>query len=78
MDSVAATPTRLDAALAWEDEAEAALETLVAREPILVRISAAKHLRDAAERTARGDGAAQVELIHLTQARQAMGAGRSG
>ena len=33
MDQVAATPTRAEAALAWNDEAEAALDGLVAREP---------------------------------------------
>jgi chlorophyllide a reductase subunit Z len=77
MDAVAATPARMDTALTWEDEAEAALENLVAREPILVRISAAKHLRDAAERTARGSGAEQVGLSHLRQASTEMGARRA-
>ncbi|MEM1113976.1 MAG: chlorophyllide a reductase subunit Z [Pseudomonadota bacterium] len=75
MDKAAATPARIDPALAWEDEAEAALETLVAREPILVRISAAKHLRDAAERAARGTGAELVAMAHLRQASQEMSAG---
>ena len=73
MDQVAATPTRAEAALAWNDEAEAALDGLVAREPILVRISAAKRLRDAAERNARCTGAGQVELTHLQQAGQQLG-----
>ena len=53
MDKVEATPSRFAEEpagdLAWDDDARAALETLVDAQPVLVRISAAKRLRDAAE-----------------------------
>ena len=44
---------------------ESALERLVAAEPVLVRISAAKRLRDEAESSARGSGSEVVTLDHL-------------
>jgi chlorophyllide a reductase subunit Z len=53
MDKVEATPTRREAELIWDDAAKAALDELVERQPVLVRISAAKRLRDEAERIAR-------------------------
>ncbi len=60
LDRVEATPSRLHRELPWSDAAREALERLVESEPVLVRISAAKRLRDAAERTARAAGRAQV------------------
>jgi chlorophyllide a reductase subunit Z len=57
LDEIDATPSRLHEALPWSAEAEAALEARIAREPVLVRISAAKRLRDDAERRARSSGA---------------------
>jgi len=53
MDKVEATPARRDHELIWDDAAKAALDELVERQPILVRISAAKRLRDGAEARAR-------------------------
>jgi chlorophyllide a reductase subunit Z len=69
MDRVEATPARRHVELPWDDEAKAALDRLVEAQPVLVRISAAKRLRDAAERAARlaGEvqvGAARVALTH--------------
>jgi len=60
-----ATPSRLDVALDWSAEAHALLESLVELQPVLVRISAAKTLRDAAERAARIDGADTVRVEHV-------------
>jgi chlorophyllide a reductase subunit Z len=62
LDQVEATPTRLHRELAWADDARTALEGLVEAMPVLVRISAAKRLRDGAEAAARRGGAVRVEL----------------
>ena len=67
MDAVAATPSRL-AALAWDDAAKSALDEVVEREPMLVRISAAKRIRDAAERAARRAGEPSVTPERLNAA----------
>lgn len=60
MDRVEATPARRQAEIGWTDDAKAELDRLVEREPVLVRISAAKRLRDAAEQAARAAGAGEV------------------
>ena len=60
MDKVEATPARVARQLPWDDEARALLDRLVDAQPVLVRISAAKRLRDAAERRARETGAERV------------------
>ncbi len=62
MDRVEATPVRRHVELAWDDAAKAALDRLVEAQPILVRISAAKRLRDAAERGARLAGETMVSI----------------
>ncbi|MFZ4069471.1 MAG: chlorophyllide a reductase subunit Z [Caulobacterales bacterium] len=68
MDRAPATPARLHVELPWAPEAKAALDRLIESEPVLVRISAAKKLRDAAERFARQDGADSVDEARLTAA----------
>ncbi|MDT7933150.1 MAG: chlorophyllide a reductase subunit Z [Sphingomonadaceae bacterium] len=60
LDAVEATPARPQAELAWDAGAMSLLDEAVAREHVLVRISAAKRIRDAAERAARSAGEAQV------------------
>jgi len=60
LDKVDPTPTRNQAQLAWDDAAKAILDRLVETQPVLVRISAAKRLRDTAERTARSRGSVTV------------------
>ncbi|MBI1186141.1 MAG: chlorophyllide a reductase subunit Z [Alphaproteobacteria bacterium] len=75
LDQVDATPAR--AALAWDDDARDALEELVAAQPVLVRISAAKRLRDAAEQAVRAAGAASVTVEHVASARTALAQGRA-
>ncbi len=68
MDRVEATPVRRHVELAWDDAAKAALDRLVEAQPILVRISAAKRLRDAAERSARLAGETKVSTDRVALA----------
>ena len=72
LDQIEATPTRLHVELPWEEEAKTALDRLVDAEPVLVRISAAKRLRDAAERAARQAGETLVTHQRLNRALAAM------
>ncbi len=60
LDKVEATPVRREQELIWDDAAKAALDELVERQPVLLRISAAKRLRDEAERLARRGQAGRV------------------
>ncbi len=69
LDQAVATPAR--ASIDWEADAQRVLDEFIETEPVLVRISAAKRLRDAAERTARGSGAEQVTALHVREARLA-------
>ena len=69
LDKVEATPSRLHRELPWTEAAKAALDELVSAEPVLVRISAAKRLRDAAERAAQHAAGEQVEVEHLPRVR---------
>jgi len=65
MDAVEATPSRLHRELPWSEEAKALLDGVLDKQPVLVRISAAKRLRDAAEARARRAGAERVQPDHL-------------
>jgi chlorophyllide a reductase subunit Z len=67
LDKVEATPARLHREMRWTDAAKQALDDLVAAQPVLVRISAAKRLRDEAERDARRAGADCVDIDRLPQ-----------
>jgi chlorophyllide a reductase subunit Z len=71
LDKVEATPSRLHRELPWSDAARAALDRAVEALPVVVRISAAKRLRDEAERTARERGDDEVAPGHLPGHRQA-------
>ena len=68
LDKVVATPARDHRELAWDDDAKAKLDQLVEAQPVLIRISAAKRLRDAAEAAARRAGEARVSAERLADA----------
>jgi chlorophyllide a reductase subunit Z len=77
MDKVDATPTRLHQDLPWDDEARMQLDELVGVQPVLVRISAAKRLRDAAEREARRSGEPSVTRESVARAGEGLARGRA-
>ncbi|MDD2859790.1 MAG: chlorophyllide a reductase subunit Z [Acidiphilium sp.] len=68
LDKIDPTPARADAAGLWEPAALAALDRHLETEPFLIRISAAKRLRDRAEREARHEGSARVTTAHVEAA----------
>ena len=70
MDAVAATPAKRDDRLDWSEAAQIELDALVASEPVITRISAAKRLRDAAERTTAAEGLKVVSANHVRVARR--------
>lgn len=62
LDRVEATPARSERALGWNEAARALLDEAIEAHPVLTRISAAKRLRDAAERQARNAGEEEVGI----------------
>jgi chlorophyllide a reductase subunit Z len=77
LDRVEATPARYLRELPWDDAARTKLDELLELQPVLVRISAAKRLRDAAERDARRAGEARVSASRVAAARHAIEEGRA-
>ncbi len=77
LDRIEATPARLRRELRWDDAARARLDEVVEESPVLVRISAAKRLRDAAEREARRAGEERVSLARIERARVELAEGRA-
>lgn len=71
LDRVDATPARHGAADAdgrpWDDEAQQLLADHLETQPVLVRISAAKRLRDRIERDARAAGEERVGVERVAQ-----------
>ena len=76
MDAGPATPARPQGAIAWDAEAQARLDEIVASHPVLTRISAAKALRDAAEAAAEADGAPSVDRATIDRLQPASGGPR--
>jgi chlorophyllide a reductase subunit Z len=74
LDRVDATPSRLDDSTTspWDDDAHLLLNELVRSQPVLVQISAAKRLRDRAERDARQAGEPRVTAERVQRAREAL------
>ncbi|MFC3580526.1 chlorophyllide a reductase subunit Z [Sphingomonas hylomeconis] len=68
LDQAEATPARIERAVAWDDAAKSAFDAEVERAPVLVRISTAKRIRDAAERAARRAGEPSVTPERLARA----------
>ena len=77
LDKVEATPARLHRELAWDDDARDKLEELLEQQPVLVRISAAKRMRDVAEREARRQGQDKVTLSCVAAARLGLASERA-
>jgi chlorophyllide a reductase subunit Z len=77
LDRVDPTPTRLHRELPWDDDARSMLDELVESQPVLVRISAAKRLRDAVERSARQDGEERVSAARVARAQGLLVEGRA-
>jgi chlorophyllide a reductase subunit Z len=73
IDRVDPTPARLHRELEWSAEAKARLDELIEAAPLVARISAAKRLRDAAEREARRAGEINVSLSRLERAGELTG-----
>ncbi|MBY6204855.1 chlorophyllide a reductase subunit Z [Halomonas denitrificans] len=74
LDKVDATPARLAGRgeLPWDRDAQRHLDRYVEHQPVLVRISAAKRLRDRAEQAAREAGKERVALEHVEYAQSVL------
>ena len=74
LDRVDATPARRSAEQPslWDDDAQQLLTDIVDTEPVLVQISAAKRLRDRAERDAREAGEARVSARRVLRSRYSL------
>ena len=74
LNRVDPTPARLndEPARPWDDAAQQLLGEFVDTEPVLVQISAAKRLRDRAERDAKRAGEARVTAARVAMSRAAL------
>ena len=77
LDKVEATPARAVAEMPWDEDAQVAMAELIEAEPVLVRISAAKRLRDACEGSARKAGEAKVTAARVAVCNELIRGGRA-
>jgi len=79
MDKAEATPSRIsrNETRPWDKEAQHLLDEYVEREPFLVRISAAKRLRDQADKDARMFSEERVTAERVAQALQKIKGGQA-
>lgn len=75
LDEVDPTPARRVDELAWDAAAHEALDAALATVPILTRISAAKALRESAERSARCDARTSVSEADIVAAKSKLRVG---
>ncbi len=73
LDAIEANRNPPRGEMPWAEAAQDALDRRISNEPVLVRISAAKRLRDAAEREARRENAAEVAIRPRRRSGQAGG-----
>ena len=77
LDKVEATPARAVAELPWDEDAQAAMADLIDAEPVLIRISVAKRLRDACEGGARKAGETKVTAARVAVSSELLRGGRA-
>jgi len=75
IEATPARPDRTDTTTRWDEDAHQMLESLVETEPVLVRISAAKEIRDRAERDARAAGELSVTANRVAKTQMALKTG---
>jgi chlorophyllide a reductase subunit Z len=68
LDKVEPTPAKLSASCPWDEDAQQVFDEYLETEPFLVRISAAKRLRDRVERSVHQAGEDRVTLDRVVQA----------
>ncbi|PPQ33048.1 chlorophyllide a reductase subunit Z [Rhodopila globiformis] len=68
LDKVQPTPAKLSASCPWDEDAQQVFDEYLETEPFLVRISAAKRLRDRIERSVHQAGEDRVTLDRVVQA----------
>lgn len=77
LDKVEATLAKSHAELPWDDDARQVFDDLIESEPVLIRISAAKRIRDAAEGGARKAGEPRVTAARLISTHDLVRGGRA-